>query len=71
MSVSRKQMDYTQKYIHDKYQQVSIRMPRGQRDRYKLAAEKLGLSVNQLFVQSVEEYLSAHLSDAPDASNAR
>lgn len=49
------------KYNAKTYDQVKLVVKKGERDRYKACAAELGLSLNQLFIQAVEEYLSAHL----------
>lgn len=58
---TKRHIEYAQKYIHDNYEQLSIRLKKGERDRYKAVAEQLGISVNQLFVQSVERFIEDNL----------
>lgn len=66
---SKHQVDYGIKFIKEKYDQIIIRIPKGERDRYKALAAKLGLSVNQLFVQAVERYIEDNVDDL-DTSHA-
>lgn len=57
------------KYNAKTYEDMKIRVKKGERDRYKSLAARLGLSVNQLFVQAVEQYIadnSDRLRDVPD-----
>lgn len=56
-----KQNKRAQRYIKDNYEQLSIRLKKGSRERYKSLAERLGLSVNQLFIKAVEKYLEENL----------
>ncbi len=69
MPVSKKHMDYTNNYLKEKYEQIIIRIPKGSRDRYKALAARLGVSVNQLFVQAVEQYISDHIDELGDRSD--
>ena len=56
-----KQNKRAQRYIKENYEQLSIRLKKGERERYKALAERLGLSVNQLFIKAVEKYLEENL----------
>lgn len=44
----------TQKYIHNNYDQMAVRVPKGDRERYKAHAEKRGISLNQLIIDLIE-----------------
>lgn len=61
-----KQNKRAQRYIKENYEQLSIRLKKGSRDRYKALAERLGLSVNQLFIQAVEQYISDNIDKLSD-----
>lgn len=50
----------TAKYMKANLDDIKIRVKKGERERYKSVAEKLGLSVNQLFIKAVEQYISEH-----------
>lgn len=39
------------------------RVGEGRRDRYKAIAEKVGLSVNQFFIQAVEKFIADNKLD--------
>lgn len=54
------QKNATAKYMKENLDDIKIRVKKGERERYKLEAQKLGLSLNQLFIKSVEEYLIEH-----------
>lgn len=45
---------YIQSYMKEKYDVISIRVPKGDRERYKELAKARGLSLTQFFIQSVE-----------------
>lgn len=71
MAVSKKQQQAVDRYISKHYDHIAIRVPKGSRDRYKALAAHLGMSVNQLFIQSVEQYISDHIDELgalPDVS---
>lgn len=54
------------KYNAKSYDRIAIQVKKGERDRYKSLAAKLGVSVNQLFVQAVEQYISDHIDELSD-----
>ncbi len=75
MTVSKKHMEYTNNYLLENYERFTIRVPKGQKDRYKAAAAHLGVSVNQLFVNAVEEIIAdrlvgVDLSHAPSSDTS-
>ena len=43
------------KYIANNYDQVSLRMPKGARDKYKAHAESKGKSLNALIIELLEQ----------------
>ena len=47
------------KYNAKAYEEIKLRVKKGEKEYYKQTAEKLGLSVNQLFLKAVEEYLKS------------
>lgn len=49
------------KYNAKAYDRIAIQVKKGDRDRYKALAAHLGMSVNQLFVQSVERYIEDNI----------
>lgn len=63
MTVSKKQQACVSRYRSKHYDHISITVPKGERDRYKALAERLGVSVNQLFIQSVEKYIEDNIED--------
>ncbi len=69
MPVSKKQQACVSRYRSKHYDHISITVPKGERDRYKNAAERLGVSVNQLFINAVEEIIADRLVGV-DLSNA-
>lgn len=54
------------KYNAKSYDRIAIQVKKGERDRYKSLAARLGVSVNQLFVQAVEQYISDHIDELGD-----
>ncbi len=69
MPVSKKQQACVSRYRSKHYDHISITVPKGERDRYKCAAEHLGVSLNQLFINAVEEIIADRLVGV-DLSNA-
>lgn len=63
MTVSKKQQAHVTKYVASHYDQIKITVPKGERARYKVAAEKLGVSVNQLFINAVEQFIADNLAE--------
>ena len=46
------------RYANKAYDQIRVLVKKGEKERYKKIAEEMGLSLSQLFVKAVEEYLS-------------
>ncbi len=46
------------RYAAKTYDTVRVLVKKGEKDRYKEAADKMGVSLSQLFVQAVEEFLA-------------
>ncbi len=63
MTVSKKQQANVTRYVSKHYDQIKITVPKGERDRYKALAARLGVSVNQLFVQAVERYIEDNIDE--------
>ena len=53
MVANEKQLEYNKKYL-SKFDDVKIRIPKGDRDRWRNEAEKRGKSLNQFVIDSVE-----------------
>ncbi len=67
--MAKRQTVASAKYNAKTYEEVKIRVKIGEKDRYKAAAAHLGVSVNQLFVNAVEEIIADRLVGV-DLSNA-
>lgn len=61
MPVSKKQQACVNRYMAKNYDRINLAVPKGSRDRYKSVAERLGISVNQLFIQAVEEFIAERI----------
>lgn len=57
------------KYNSKAYDRIAIQVKKGERDRYKALAARLGVSVNQLFVQAVENYIAEHIDELGNPSD--
>lgn len=55
MAVSKAQQRATQKYIKNNYDRLELRIPKGERESIKQHAEKMGESLNQFLIRSVQE----------------
>lgn len=55
---SDKQKEHTMNYIKNNLDEIKIRVPKGNKDKYKALAEKKGLSLTQLIVSLLEEEMS-------------
>ena len=52
-----KQNKRTQAYIHDKYDQVSVRIPKGRKVEYQAVLNDQGISLNKYILDKLEELL--------------
>lgn len=60
MAVSKKQQACVTRYVSSHYDKITVTCPKGSRETYKAIAERLGMSVNQLFLKAVQEYADNH-----------
>ena len=60
MAVSVAQKMAKEKYRNDKRDQMTVEIPKGKRDAYKLIAAELGLSLSMLVQASIEDYGANH-----------
>lgn len=51
-------LKYISKYNAEKYDQISFRVPRGDKERIKTAAEKAGMSMAAYIMSAVKEKIS-------------
>ncbi len=65
---SKKQQACVTRYVSSHYDKITVTVPKGDRDRYKALAARLRISVNQLFIQSVEKYIEDNITDLSDNS---
>lgn len=66
--MTKRQTIASAKYNAKTYEEVKIRVKIGEKSRYKSLAARLGVSVNQLFVQAVEQYISDHIDELGEPS---
>ena len=52
-------------YIHQHYDQFSLRVPKGDRERYKALAEEKGKSLNQLIIELLDREYQIELANDP------
>lgn len=55
MAYKKSQSKSVTKYISKTYDQVSLRIPKGTREKYKQYAESIGKSLNALIIELLEE----------------
>ncbi len=65
---SKKQQACVTRYVSAHYDKITVTVPKGDRDRYKALAARLGVSVNQLFIQAVERFIADNIDDLSDKS---
>lgn len=53
MAVNKKQLEYAKKY-QSKFDDIKVRVPHGDRDRWRSEADSRGKSLNQFIIDSVE-----------------
>lgn len=67
---SQAQLKANSKY-HDKFDDIKIRVPKGQREKYKQYAESRGLSLNQIIIKLMNEDMQRNGFELNDSqSNA-
>ena len=59
--MAKAQTKASNKYNAKAYDRIAIQVKKGDRDRYKALAARLGVSVNQLFIQAVERYIEDNI----------
>lgn len=59
--MTKRQTIASAKYNAKTYEEIKLRVKIGEKNRYKTLAAQLGISVNQLFVQSVERYIEDNI----------
>ena len=67
MAYKQSQSKAVTKYIAKAYDQVSLRIPKGTREKYKSHAESKGKSLNALIVELLEADMATHQSDSTGA----
>lgn len=58
MTVSKAQQRAVAKYMKENYDEIKIRVPKGEKDRYKAMAEAQGKSLNQFIIECIEKELN-------------
>lgn len=49
---------------------IKIRIPKGQREKLKAVAAEMGMSMNQMFIRAVEEYIEKnHKSESENETD--
>lgn len=61
--MTKRQTIASAKYNAKTYEEIKLRVKIGEKDRYKALAARLGISVNQLFVQSVERFIEDNIDE--------
>jgi predicted HicB family RNase H-like nuclease len=54
MAVPEKQLEYAKNYFK-KFDDIKVRVPKGDKDKYKTIAEQHGTSLNQFVIDAIEE----------------
>lgn len=60
MAVSESQLRANARYQAKNYDEIKIRVKKGKRAEYKLAAEKRGMGFAEMVRASIEEYIANH-----------
>lgn len=55
MAYTEAQKKASMKYIAEKTDDIRLRVPKGLKDKYKLEAEKRGMSMTQFIIECVEK----------------
>ena len=57
MYYNEKRKAITAKYVKTHLDDIKIRVPKGEREKLKAVAAEMGMSMNQMFIKAVEEYI--------------
>lgn len=57
MYYNEKRKAITAKYVKAHLDDIKIRVPKGQRAKLKTFATEMGMSMNQMFIKAIEEYI--------------
>ena len=57
MYYNEKRKAITARYVKEHLDDIKIRVPKGQREKLKTVAFEMGISMNQMFIKAVEEYI--------------
>ena len=57
MYYNEKRKAITARYVKEHLDDIKIRVPKGQREKLKAVASEMGMSMNQMFIKAVEEYI--------------
>ncbi len=53
--------ELARKYCRDHYDDIKIRVPKGERQRYSECAKNCNMSLNRFFIQAVDKYIDENL----------
>ena len=67
MYYNEKRKAITAKYVKTHLDDIKIRVPKGQREKLKTIAAEMGMSMNQMFITAVEEYIERNYK--PEEAN--
>ena len=67
MYYNEKRKAITAKYVKTNLDDIKNRVPKGQREKLKTIAAEMGMSMNQMFIKAVEEYIEKNYK--PEAEN--
>ena len=57
MYYNEKRKAITARYVKEHLDDIKIRVPKGQREKLKAVASEMRMSMNQMFIKAVEEYI--------------
>lgn len=63
MYYNEKRKVITAKYVKTHLDDIKIRVPKGQREKLKAVAAEMGMSMNQMFIKAVDEYIERNLKN--------
>lgn len=66
MYYNEKRKAITAKYVKTHLDDIKIRVPKGQREKLKTIAAEMGMSMNQMFIKAVEEYIEKNYKPESD-----
>ena len=65
MAITKAQQRATAKYVKENYDRIEVKVPKGEKDRLKAHAERMGESLNGFIQRSITEAMERDKGSVP------